>query len=227
MGQTTRRGGGSRKGGQADGRELMRVKMELVAARERGERSALSLALAAHPGYVAELTEFAAAVTATSSYEHEVPTAETMAIAQRAGARALAAVFPAPATVAPSPAKGLGARAAATLKALRRARGLSLSAVARQLGLGLDVVSDLEAGVIGAATVPDRLTRVLGELLQTSAEQVRAALETQPVLRPAFGRDPSSTQEIPTRTFADAVRLSTSMSAEQKAEWLRGSAGGE
>jgi transcriptional regulator with XRE-family HTH domain len=201
-----------------DQRELTRLKLELVAAQEQGERGALGRAVMAHPRYVAELAEFAAALRATSSYEHEAPTAQTIAVAQRASARAFAAVFPAPA--APSPAGRIGAVAVATLKALRRARGLTLSGVARQLGLGLDVLSDLEAGVLRASTVPDRLTRALGELLQTSAEQVRMALETQPVLRPAFGRDPSSSQEIAKRDFAEAVRLSTSMGPEQKAEWL-------
>ncbi len=203
---------------QIDQRELTRLKLELVAAQEQGERGALGRAVMAHPRYVAELAEFAAALRATSSYEHEAPTAQTIAVAQRASARAFAAVFPAP--VAPSPAGGIGAVAVATLKALRRARGLTLSGVARQLGLGLDVLSDLEAGVLRASTVPDRLTRALGELLQTSAEQVRMALETQPVLRPAFGRDPSSSQEIAKRDFAEAVKLSTSMNPEQKAEWL-------
>jgi transcriptional regulator with XRE-family HTH domain len=219
MGQTTSGQPASGRGAHGkDERELTQVKMDLVAARERGERGALARALAAHPGHVAELTQFAAALVATSGYEHEVPTQETMAIAQRASARGLAAVFPARVSV--KPAGGLGARAVATLKALRRARGLSLASVARQLGLGLDVLSDLEAGVIRAASVPDRLTQALGDLLQSSAEQVRAALETQPVLRPAYGRDRASAQDIPERDFADAVRVSTSMSAEQKAEWL-------
>jgi transcriptional regulator with XRE-family HTH domain len=199
--------------------DLTHIKMDLVAARERGEHGALARALAAHPRHVAELAQFAAALVATSGYEHEVPTPETMAIAQRASARGLAAVFPARAEAKPA-GGGLGARAAATLKALRRGRGLSLSAVARQLGLGLDVLSDLEAGVIRAASVPDRLTRALGDLLQASAEQVRMALETQPVMRPAYGRDRSSAQDIPERDFAEAVRVSTSMSAEQKADWL-------
>lgn len=198
--------------------ELTQIKMDLVAARERGERGALAHALAAHPRHVGALAQFAAALVATSGYEHEVPTPETMAIAQRASARGLAAVFPARAEA--KPVRGVGKRAVATLKALRRGRGLSLASVARQLGLGLDVLSDLEAGVIRAASVPDRLTRALGDLLQASAEQVRTALETQPVLRPAYGRDRSSAQDIPERDFADAVRVSTSMSAEQKAEWL-------
>ena len=207
-----------KRGQSGDARELTRLKMELVSGRDASDAGVLSRMVLAHPEYVAELAEFNAALIATGAYEHVVPTAETMGIAQRARARAFAAVFPAPATA--EPAGGFGARAVATLKALRRARGLTLSSVARQLGLGLDVVADLEAGVVRAASVPDRLTRALGDLLQTTAEQVRAVLETQPVVRPGYARDPSSTQVIPIRDFAEAVRLSSSMTEEQKDRWL-------
>lgn len=220
MARTSRRAG-ERMG--ADQRppqvgELMELKMELAAAYDRGERGALARLVGAHPAQVGALSEFEAALMATSGYETEAPTPQTVAVAQRATARAFAVIFGEAA--AAKPASGLGARAVAGLKALRRARGVGLSALARQLGLGMDVLSDLEAGVIRAASVPDRLTARLGELLQTSAEQVRLALETQPVLRPAYGRDPSSSQDIPMRDFSEAVRLSTSMSAEQKREWL-------
>jgi transcriptional regulator with XRE-family HTH domain len=201
-----------------DARELTRLKMELVSTRDAGETGVLGRMVLAHPEYVAELAEFDAALIATSAYEHVALSPETMGIAQRAAARAFEMVFPPQASA--EPAGGFGARAVATLKALRRARGLTLSSVARQLGLGLDVVADLEAGVVRAASVPDRLTRALGELLQTTADQMRAVLETQPVVRPGYARDKSSSQDIPMRDFAEAVRLSTSMSVEQKDRWL-------
>lgn len=200
-------------------RELTRLKMELVAARERGESGTLSRILVAHPGHVAALTEFAAALAATSGYARAIPTAETAAVAERALARAMRVVFPAAVTAASAP-EGVGARALASLKGLRRARGLSLAAAARGLGLGPDVLADLEAGLIQAASVPERLARALGELLETTAEQVRAALERQPMLRPALQRDRSQTGEVPVRDFAEAVRLSPSMTPEHKAQWL-------
>jgi transcriptional regulator with XRE-family HTH domain len=204
-----------------DERELTRLKLDLVAAREQGEHGALGRLLAAHPGQGAALTEFAAALAATSGYERETPTPETAAVAERALARALSAAFPAAAvSAAASATESLGARALASLKALRRARGLTLAAAARRLGLGLDVLSDLEAGLIAAASVPERLTRALGELLETTAEQVHAALESQPAVRPALLRDRSQGGEVPVRDFAEAVRRSPSMSAEQKADWL-------
>jgi len=85
-------------------KELMRAKMELVAARERGERDALVRLLTAHPAHAAELSDFSAALVATSGYEREELTPETEGIAQRAFARAMASVFPAPA--APLPESG-------------------------------------------------------------------------------------------------------------------------
>jgi hypothetical protein len=196
--------------------------MELVAACERGESGALGRILVAQPGHVAALTEFAAALAATSGYERAIPTAETTAVAERALARAMSAVFPTAVAAASAP-EGMGARALASLKGLRRARGLSLAAAARGLGLGPDVLADLEAGLIQAASVPERLARALGALLDTTAEQVRAALESQPILRPALQRDRSQTGqmgEAPVRDFAEAVRFSPSMTPEQKAQWL-------
>lgn len=205
--------------GHDNGAELPRLKRELVAARERGEQGALGRVAAANPAYVGELTEFAAAMVATSGYEHETLTAETIAIAERARARALEAVFPT-ATVAVA-AEGLGTRAAATLKALRRAQGITLAAAARRLALGLDVLQNLEAGLIRAASVPDRLTRALGDLLQTSADQVRVAIESQGMVRPALLRDRTPGAGDPEMLdFAEAVRLSPSMSDEQRHAWL-------
>jgi transcriptional regulator with XRE-family HTH domain len=196
----------------------MEIKMELTAAYDRGEHGALTRVLKANPVYAAPLSEFAAALVATSGYESETPTPQIMALTQRATARAFASVF-ADAAVA-MPASAVAPRAVASLKALRRARGVSLAALARQLGLGVDVLADVEAGVVRAASIPERFVARLGELLKSSAEQLRQGLETQPVLRPAFGRDPSSTQQVLERDFAEAVRLSTSMSPEQKREWL-------
>src|SRR5262245_9674027 len=139
--------------------ELLRAKMELVAARELGESSVLSRLLLAYPAQVAELTEFSASLIATTSYETETPTPEVDAVAERARVRAFAAVFPAQVTSAPA------AVAAASLQALRKARNLTPRALANRLGLGVDVLSSLERGLIRAASVPERLLHALGDAL--------------------------------------------------------------
>jgi transcriptional regulator with XRE-family HTH domain len=202
----------------AEGEALMRAKMELVAARERGEASALARLLAAYPAEVAELTEFSAALVATTGYERETPTPWTEGIAARARARALAAVFPqvAPATVAQ--------QAYASLKALRKAKGLTPGAVAKRLGLGVDVLSGLEDGLIRVASIPPRFLRALSDALNATAEQISGALQTQAALVPALLRSTEGATKRaaaqPELDFSEAVRLSPNMSDEQKASWL-------
>lgn len=198
-----------------DAGALMRMKMELVAARAEGGHGALRRLVTAQPALAPELTEFAAALVATSSYEHVTPTAATQALAERARARAFAAVFDAPTTAAAEVAE----RVVTTVRALRKARGLALAALARQLSVGVDVLSSLEAGLIRGASIPERFVRALSEALAASVDSVRAALETPPVVRPALQRSRASAEEE-VRDFAEAIQLSPAMSAEEKARWL-------
>ena len=207
--------------------ELTRLKMELVAARERGEQRALSRLLASHPQYAGELTQFSAALLATSVDDAAAITPESEQLAARARTRAFAAVFGAPATAsvaAPAAAATVAPARAVSLKALRQARGLSMPEAARKLGLGLDVLSSLESGRIAARTIPDRLVRALGELLDAATEQMQALLQGQAALRPAFQRSRTGAtkqgQAQPEMDFAEAVRLSVEMTPEQKAQWL-------
>jgi len=206
-------------------KELMRAKMELVAARERGERDALVRLLTAHPAHAAELSDFSAALVATSGYEREELTPETEGIAQRAFARAMASVFPAPAAPKPAAAAAAVAQGAvASLKALRRARGLSQMDLARRLGLGPDVLSNLEAGLIRAASIPERFIHALGGALDATVDQVNRAIQLQAMALPALLRSSEGATkdagEQPQQDFLDAVRFSPDMTAEQKAHWL-------
>ncbi len=216
--QDTRRAatrGGSGNGGE----DMMQAKMELVAARERGEQGTLARLLQRYPGHALELTEFSAALLATASYEHETLTPATEQIAARARDRALAAVFP------EMPARATKTAAAvATLKALRQARGLTIKGAAQRLGLGVDVLSGLEAGMIRAASIPERLLRALSETLDVALESVRLSVQSQAAMAPALLRSRQGAtvagQEQPELDFAEAVRLSPGMTQEQKDRWL-------
>ncbi len=206
-------------------KELMRAKMELVAARERGERDTLVRLLTAHSVHAAELSDFSAALVATSGYEREELTPETERIAQRALARALANVFPAQAPAKPTAAAVAVAQgAAASLKVLRRARGLSQMDLARRLGLGPDVLSNLEAGLIRAASIPERFIHALGSALDATVDQVNRAIQLQAMALPALLRSSEGASkdagEQPQQDFLDAVRFSPDMTTEQKARWL-------
>lgn len=207
------RSAGVRGGASERDATLMRAKMELVAARERGEPGALAHVAALYPARAAELVEFGAALIATTSYEGETPTPAIDALAERARAKAFANVF---AATPSAPA----AVAAKSLAALRKARSLSQMALAKQLGLGVDVVSGIERGAIKVASLPERLVRALGHALNTSADQVQIILHSQTMLLPALNRGGAG--EEPELDFARAVELSPNMTPEQKARWLAG-----
>ena len=207
---------------------LMQVKMELAAASEDGNKSVLAAALTQHPAHAEELTAFYAALLAMGGYDDAPITPAMAAIAERASARAFAAVFGSVGVAATAVEQSAPVAAAAfaqahTLKALRQAQRKSLREVARGLGLGVDVLSALEAGRIRASTVPERLLQRLSGLLDTAAGQVQAML-AGPTQAPAFLRsrqgerkDGAAPEEM---SFADAVRLSAEMSAEEKSTWL-------
>jgi DNA-binding transcriptional regulator YiaG len=193
--------------------ELTRAKLELVAAREHGE-DALRPLLAQHPALAGELIDFSAALAATSAYAGVELTSENEAIATQARERAFANVFGAATQAAAK------APAFASLKALRQARKVSMPALAARLGLGVDVVSALEAGRIRAASAPERLLRSLGEILDTTADQIAALLGAQPAISPALRRARGDVANAEPLDFAEAVRLSPEMSDDAKVEWL-------
>jgi transcriptional regulator with XRE-family HTH domain len=217
---------------QDDG--LMQAKMELAAASEHGNKGILAAVLAQHPEHADELTAFYAALLATQGYEDAPLTPAMGAIAERASARAFASVFglapseqavpvAAVSTVSTVSTVAAGVAQAPTLKALRQAQRKSLREVARGLGLGVDVLSALEAGRIRASTVPERLLQRMSALLDTAAGQLQVLL-AGPAQAPAFLRsrqgerkDGDAPEEM---SFDDAVRLSAEMSAEEKSAWL-------
>jgi transcriptional regulator with XRE-family HTH domain len=213
--------------------ELVRAKLELAAARERGEAGALQTVLAHYPRHTAALIEFSAALAATSAYASETPTRETQRVAALARAGAFEVVFGGVGAPAAAPAVRAGAQvvgpaqAVASLKALRQTRKVTLRSAAERLGLGVDVLSALEAGRIRVLSVPDRLLRALSDLLDATAEQIGALLEPQAAVTPALrrartGETKASEDAVsPTQLdFAEAVRLSPEMTGEQKASWL-------
>lgn len=204
---------------------LMQAKMELAAASEQGNKGVLATILAQHPEYTDDLTAFYAALLATQGYEDAPLTPAMGAIAEHASARAFASVFGLGASEQAAPVAAVSATVAqtATLKALRQAQRKSLREVARGLGLGVDVLSALEAGRIRASTVPERLLQRMSALLDTAAGQLQILL-AGPAQAPAFLRskqgerkDGDAHEEM---SFEDAVRLSAEMSAEEKSAWL-------
>jgi transcriptional regulator with XRE-family HTH domain len=214
---------------------LMQIKMELAAACDKGQKGALAAALAQYPAHARELTEFYTALLATQGYEDAPLTPATEALAERAAARAFASVFGAAPAQQDAPVAQTVVAAASvasvasvatqapTLKALRQAQRKSLREVARGLGLGVDVLSALEAGRIRASTVPERLLQRLSAMLNTAAEQLQVML-AGPAQAPALLRsrqgERAENDAHEAMAFDDAVRLSAEMSAAEKSAWL-------
>lgn len=203
-------------------RALTEAKLALVAAHERGEPGALAQALREHPVYADALTQFELALVATTGYEAEASAPDVVQVAEAARQKAFATVFGAPSAVAAQAQPA----AALSLKALRQARGEKLANLAERLGLGVDVLSGLEAGRIRVASVPQRLREALADLLNATADQISAALtlNVAPALRrgqPGAAAHPAGQvaahQQI---DFRDAVLVSHSMTQEQQARWL-------
>lgn len=209
----------ARRGAAHEPAALTRAKMALAAAHEHGERDVLSRALRAHPAAADALSDFSMSLRATGSYEDEALTPDVSEIAAAARTRAFAAVFGAETADVAS----LAGQQAATLKSLRQARGVTLTAAALALGLGVDVLSALEAGRIRVASAPRQLIDGLGELLDTAAGQVAAALGAYAApafRRGALGGASADASAAPPVDFADAVLLSHNMTPEEKARWL-------
>lgn len=200
---------------------LTEAKLALVTAHEHGERDALARALRERLADADALTDFELGLLATDSYsEAEANAPDVIEIATRARTRAFAAVFGAQTSAAAQPAV-----AALSLRALCRARGMSLAALAGALGLGLDVLSALEAGRIRLASIPRQLGEALGEALDATADQVSAALalNAAPALR--RGQPGAPTTAHQPLDFTEAVLMSQSMTPEQRARWLAAGAG--
>jgi transcriptional regulator with XRE-family HTH domain len=211
---------------QKESRELQQAKMELAAAHEAGEAMQLRQLALHYPAQLETLTDFVAGLYATDVAESEATlpvTADIEALTLRARQRALNAVFSVAAVSQPA------AAAVNTLAQARKARGLSLVELARQLTLGVDVVRKLEEGRILAASVPQRLANRLAETLAVSQEHILALLRTPPgnEFQPALRRQQTvgkqsqrESQPVQSQTFAEAVQHSPSMADEQRAFWL-------
>jgi len=217
--------------GASEPNGLTRAKLELVAAHEQGQADAIRVALTRYPAYADELTTFATALVATEADPWgdtlETVLADTQAVADAARSRAFAAVFGAAAVDAPvavvAPAAAVAtATPTVSLKALWQKRGLTMSAVAQKLGLGLDVLSDLEAGRIRVASAPARLLAAFSDLLDATVDQITGAMGAQ---RLAVNMRSKQGATIGDQTpqqidFADAIRQSAEMTADQKSAWL-------
>jgi len=194
--------------------ELQQIKLAWLAAEEAGDTQTKLALLRDHPDLQDALIDFVAAyhVTSPAGVEPAI-----LPVAQRAMQSALSRVF-APQTVAVP---------AASLRELRTLRGLSLAEAARGLRLGIDVWKKFEDGLIELSSLGERQLGRLATFFQVTGEQFGMLLTGS---QPAFAINRRQTAEAahqaeqqltPRQSFSEALARST-MSAEDKQEWLEG-----
>lgn len=191
--------------------ELHQIKMAWLAAEEAGDTSLKLALLRDYPDLQDQLIEFVAAYHVTSQAGAEP---EILPMTQRAMQSALERTF-APQTQ-PLPV--------ANLRELRTSRGLSLSAAARGLHLGLDVWKKFEDGLIELSSLGERQLARLAAFFQVNSEQFGAMLtHSQPSLvvhrRQTAAAAKHEQQHAQKQRFAEALAKSTMSPAEQRA-WL-------
>ena len=108
-----------------------------------------------------------------------------------------------------------------SLYAAAQKRGMSVKALAAQIGVGVPLVAKLQQRLVRATTLPEELVSRLSEALQVSGAQIRAYLNQPSGL--ATGASYKS-DDVPQagepEDFATAVRACADMSASQKQFWL-------
>ncbi len=194
-----------------DIKELQKLKMAWLAAKENGDTQAQVALLRDHPEAQPALIDFIAAYHATEisgpASEHE----QLLPLTQHASRVALERVFEKQVV-------------AANLSELRAKRGLTLANAARGLRLGIDVWKKFESGAIELASLSEKQLERLASFFQVSAEQFGTLLNnSQPSLtlnRRQTGSAARSEQQGPKKqSFAEAIKKST-MTKEEKRFWL-------
>lgn len=107
-----------------------------------------------------------------------------------------------------------------SLVAVAKKRGLSVKALAQQVGIGVTLIAKLQDRLLVANSVPNTLLERLSQLLEVTTEQICAYLQLPPQLAKGAMFKSSDVPRVgEQQTFEKAVEEALEMSAEQKAFW--------
>lgn len=136
-----------------------------------------------------------------------ISTAEEQALIDRATVRAQARVQQ---RIIPPP----------SMSGLRKERGLTPGALARQINLPVDLWQRIERGGVLPVTLPAKLTQRLGAVLHQAEATVHTALAAPPMSAAVQWSAQDATPTTPENavSFAEALAASTATDA-QKMEW--------
>jgi hypothetical protein len=193
------------------------MQITLIEARERGtDQVLLTDWLGRYPEISDEIVEFFLALQVIDGPE-PAPDAALEAAVARGMALGMARVR----ALAVAPAISLGEALAAAHMAKPQ--------LARQVGIGTEVITKFVQGRIVLSSIPARFFARVAQALGATVEQVRqwaeASTQLAPAPAPALRRDqaqvPAITPPAP-ETFAEAVQATSpkSMSAADRAAWL-------
>jgi len=115
------------------------------------------------------------------------------------------------------------------LRAALKGAGMTKSAIAKRLDLGVDVFDKFLSGRIALVTVPQRFFAQLGQALNSSVEQARqwaeASCASGPSIQPALRRATKAitpddrANEANVESFSVAVQKSPNMRKEARQRW--------
>lgn len=183
--------------------DLRGLKLAFLDALEQGANPADWLRR--YPQHATALTDLALAATTPDAD----PPASMVARATRI-ARAAWQAQPGPGTgIEPS----LGER----VKAL----GLNMRDVAARVRLTSEILFKLDRRIIPVETVPARLLNELGAVLDCTADALRAGLGGRGPQTAGAMYHAHQPPEVGRQSFADAVRASLNLSADDQAYWLQ------
>lgn len=113
-----------------------------------------------------------------------------------------------------------GAAPPSSMSGLRKERGLTPSALARQINLPVDLWQRIERGGVLPMTLPAKLIQRLGAVLHQAEATVHAALAAPPMSTAVQWSAQDATPTTPENavSFAEALAASTATDA-QKMEW--------
>lgn len=190
----------------------------------RREAGTLALYLARYPRYAHELSLLAFESAASEVLPVE-PLATPTPLRERLRADARAALLREPAAAAATSAPAI----TSLLGRARAHAGLAPRALARQLGIGTDVLAVLEERHVAPDTVPAPFLERLAGALGASVEAVRAYLAGPPLTAARGVAYHAPRGHTPPRriSFEEAIAQSNLTTPEQKAYWLDGLGGGE
>jgi hypothetical protein len=181
--------------------ELRVLKLAFLDAIEQGEAAAEWLRR--YPQHATSLTDLALAATMPGD-------APASAVA-RAAAFARAALHAQAGSVA---------AAEPALAARVKARGLTMREVATRVRLTSEILFKLDRRIIPVDTVPARLLNELGAVLGCTADALRAGLGGAGPQTAGAMYHAKQAPAVGQQAFADAVRASLNLSAEDRAYWL-------